>query len=149
MADRPACSPSPHLMRIANRLRQLHVLRLSVVRFGIVALVGEALYFFLYALFLSLTGNTATTLALAGGLCIVVNAYSHSRITFRVEFSWGLLMGYLLIQLLGFALAFLLGLALEKAGASQLLIAFATYAIWASLSYLLTRLLYRTKRPTC
>ncbi len=136
-------------MPIANRLRRLRPLRLSVVRFGIVALVGEALYFVLYALLLSLTGNTASTLALAGGICILVNAYSHSRITFRVEFSWGLLMGYLQIQLLGFALAFVVGLVLENAGSGQWLIAFATYAVWASLSYLLTRILYRSKRPSC
>ena len=132
------------------RLRQIPFLRFTVVRFGIVALLGEGLYFLLYGLFLTLTGSTSSTLALAGGLCILVNAYSHSRITFRVRFGKRLLLGYMQIQLFGFALAFFSGLALEQAGAGKWWIALITYALWSTASFILTRMLYRTQgdRPT-
>ncbi|KEF40733.1 MAG: hypothetical protein ER33_15445 [Cyanobium sp. CACIAM 14] len=130
-------------MILVNRLRRWPLLRLTVVRFGIVALAGEALYFLLYGAILTLTGSTSATLALAGGICIVVNAYSHSRVTFRVPFGRRLLLGYLQIQVLGFVLAFLFGLALERAGTGKWLIALLTYTLWSLLSFVLTRLLYR------
>jgi len=128
------------------RLRRVPLLRFTLVRFGIVGLLGEALYFLLYGLFISLTGSTSSTLALAGGICILVNAYSHSRITFRVRFSGRLLLGYVQIQILGFGLAFLSGLALERAGTGKWLIALITYLLWSVASFLLTRLLFSDKR---
>jgi putative flippase GtrA len=129
-----------------SRLRRVPLLRFTLVRFGIVGLLGEALYFLLYGLFISLTGSTSSTLALAGGICILVNAYSHSRITFRVRFSGRLLLGYVQIQILGFGLAFLSGLALERAGTGKWLIALITYLLWSVASFLLTRLLFSDKR---
>lgn len=121
-----------------------HLLRLTVVRFGLVALFGEALYFLLYGLLLSLTDSTSITLAIAGGACILINAYIHSCVTFRVKFSWKLLFGYLQIQLVGFVLAFFIGLALERAGTDKWLIALITYAFWAGLSFILTKIVYRS-----
>ena len=137
-------------MTRAPRLDQIPFLRFTVVRFGLVALLGEGLYFLLYGLFLSLTGSTASTLALAGGLCMLVNAYSHSRLTFRVRFSKRLLLGYMQIQLFGFALAFLGGLTLEQAGTGKWWIALITYGLWSTASFILTRVLYRSQgeRPT-
>lgn len=120
------------------------LLRFTVVRFGLVALFGEALYFILYGILLSLTDSTSMTLAIAGGICILVNAYIHSRVTFRVKFSWKLLLGYLQIQLVGFVVAFFIGLALERMGTNKWLIALITYIFWAGLSFLLTRILYRS-----
>lgn len=124
----------------------LPLLRFTLVRFGIVGLLGELLYFLLYAVFFSLTSNTAITLALAGGICILVNAYSHSRITFRVRFSRRLMLGYLQIQFLGFGIAFLSGMALEKLGTGKWLIALITYTLWTASSYFLTSSLYKTER---
>lgn len=137
-------------MNRVSRLRKSPLLRFTVVRFGIVALLGEGLYFLLYGLFLTLTGSTSFTLALAGGLCIFVNAYSHSRLTFQVRFSKRLLLGYMQIQLFGFGLAFFSGLALEQAGTGKWWIALVTYALWSTASFILTRVLYRTQgdRPT-
>ena len=120
-----------------------NLLRFTVVRFGLVALFGEAFYFILYGIFLSITNSTTLTLAIAGGICILVNAYIHSCVTFRVKFSRRLLLGYLLIQLLGYILAFFIGLGLEKAGTDKWMIAFITYVIWAGLSFLLTKIIYR------
>jgi putative flippase GtrA len=130
-------------MNLPEQRRPLPLLRFTVVRFGIVGLLGELLYLLLYAIFISLTNHTASTLALAGGICILVNSYSHSRITFRVKFGWKLMLGYLQIQLLGFGLAFISGLALEKFGASKWLIALLTYTLWTMTSYFLTSTLYR------
>jgi putative flippase GtrA len=116
--------------------------RFTVVRFGFVALLGEAFYFLLYGLVLTLTNSTSATLAIAGGICLLLNAYIHSRVTFRVRFSRKLLIGYLLIQLIGFILSFIVGLALEKSGTDKWVIAFVTYAIWAAISFLLTKIVY-------
>jgi putative flippase GtrA len=129
-------------MKRFSQLRRFPLLRFTLVRFGIVGLLGEGLYFLLYGLFINLTGSTSSSLAMAGGICILVNAYSHSRITFRVRFSGRLLLGYVQIQILGFGLAFLSGLALENAGAGKWLIALITYLLWSVASFLLTRLLY-------
>jgi hypothetical protein len=129
-------------MKRSKFATSLPVFRFTVVRFGFVALLGEAFYFVLYGVLLKLTSSTSTTLAIAGGICLLVNAYIHSRITFRVKFSWKLLIGYLLIQLFGFVIAFLAGLALEEAGSGKWSIALITYAIWAGISFLLTRLVY-------
>ena len=43
-----------------SRLRRVPLLRFTLVRFGIVGLLGEALYFLLYGLFISLTGSTSS-----------------------------------------------------------------------------------------
>jgi putative flippase GtrA len=137
-------------MNRVPRMQKIPLLRFTVVRFGIVALLGEGLYFLLYGLFLTITGSTSSTLAIAGGICILVNAYSHSRLTFRVPFSKRLLLGYMQIQLFGFGLAFFSGLALEQAGTGKWWIALVTYALWSTASFILTRVLYRTQgnRPT-
>jgi hypothetical protein len=124
----------------------LSVLRLTFIRFGIVALLGEVIYFILYGLVLKITDQTAISLALAGGFCILLNSYTHSQITFRVNFTWRLLFGYLQIQFLGFAIAFLLGLLLDKIGADKWVIALLTYAIWAAISFFLTKTLYQSER---
>lgn len=121
------------------------VLRLSAVRFGLVSLAGETLYFILYGIVYHFTRNNSAALAFSGGLCIAFNSYVHARFTFRIRFSWGLLCNYLLIQLIGFGFAFIVGLALEQAKAKAWHIAFFTYVIWAGLSFLLTRAVYRTK----
>jgi hypothetical protein len=122
------------------------VLRLSAVRFGLVSLAGETLYFILYGLVYNFTKNNMAALAISGGLCIAFNSYVHARFTFRIRFNWGLLCSYLFIQLIGFAFAFIVGLALEQAKAEAWLIALLTYVIWAGLSFLLTRAAYRTKK---
>jgi putative flippase GtrA len=122
--------------------------RLLIVRFGLVSLANEGLYFILYWLFLRLTGNTITTLAIAGSICILVNAYTHARITFRVRLHWRLLLGYIQIQLIGFSLSFLAGMLAKNAGVSDLLIAFLTYTLWALCSFLLTRRLFHGPQPS-
>jgi putative flippase GtrA len=117
--------------------------RLTVVRFGLVSLANEGLYFILYWLALKLTGNTTITLAIAGAICIVANAYTHAKITFRVRFHWRLLLGYLKIQLFCFSLSFVVGMLAKKAGAAEFLIALLTYTFWALCSYFLSRSLFQ------
>jgi putative flippase GtrA len=127
-----------HLNYTGSRLA-----RLTVVRFGLVSLANEGLYFVLYWLAYRLTQNTTSTLALAGAICILVNGYTHARITFQVRFHWRLLLGYLLIQLFCFALSFAVGMIAKSAGASEFLIAFLTYTFWALCSYILSRRLFQ------
>jgi putative flippase GtrA len=128
-----------YLKRVGSKLS-----RLTVVRFGLVSLANEALYFILYWLAYQHTRDTTATLAIAGVICILVNGYSHARITFQVRFHWRLLLGYLQIQLVGFALSFLIGILAKRAGAPEVLIAFLTYTFWALCSFFLTRRLFRS-----
>lgn len=121
-------------------------LRFTAVRFGIVSLFGETLYFILYGLVLKASNNNSSTaLAVSGGICIVVNSYTHSRVTFKVKFRWRLLIGYLMIQVLGFLIAYSIGVALERLDAGKWLIAIITYTLWAGISFVLTRTLYERK----
>jgi hypothetical protein len=125
--------------------RPVSLFRFTFVRFGVVALFGEGIYFLLYGFLIQLTNSTSKTLAIAGGICILLNAYIHSRITFAVNFTWRLLLGYLQIQLIGFGLAFVIGLILEAVHAGKWIIALVTYALWSCASYILTRVLYRAE----
>jgi putative flippase GtrA len=127
--------------RIAKRSSFLY--RYTIVRFGVVGLFSEALFFIIYGIVLSLSrSNTSLALGIAGGICILVNSYAHSRVTFRVRFGYRLLIGYFLIQLVGYATAFALGIALEKVNADSWIIAIVTYSVWTVLSFLLTRSLF-------
>ena len=116
--------------------RSLSPFRFTAIRFGIVSLFSEALYFILYGLVLSLSNNNSSmALAVAGGI----------RITFKVEFRWRLLLGYLMIQVVGFLISFLVGVALKRLDTGKWLIAIITYTLWAGISFLLTRILYQKK----
>jgi len=124
-------------------MKSSFLLRYTIVRFGVVGLLSEALFFIIYGIVLSLSrNNTSLALGIAGGICILVNSYAHSRVTFRVRFRYRLLIGYFLIQLVGYATAFALGIALEKKNMDSWLIAIITYTVWTVLSFLLTRSLF-------
>jgi putative flippase GtrA len=101
------------------------------------------LYFILYWLAFRLTQDTSATLAVAGAICILVNGYTHARITFQVRFHWRLLLGYLQIQLFCFALSFVVGMIAKRARAAEVVIAFLTYTFWALCSYILSRRLFQ------
>jgi len=121
-------------------------LQFTAIRFGLVSLFSEGLYFILYGLVLSMSNNDSSiALAVAGGICIVVNSYVHSRITFKVKFRWRLLLGYLLIQVVGFLISFPIGVALKRLDTGKWLIAIITYTLWAGISFVLTRVLYEKK----
>lgn len=129
-----------------SQQRELFWSNLTIVRFSIVALFGEAFYFLLYWIVLSLTQSTSKTLAIAGGICVILNAYIHSRVTFRVAFNRKLLFGYILIQLLGYLVAMICGIAMDYVHANKWLIALATYLIWATMSYVLSKKLYTSEK---
>ncbi len=127
---------------ILRRLRR--PLQHQLVRFLLVGGCGELLYLALFAL-VSLAGGSATAaVAIAGAICLVLNAVLHARYSFRVPFRLALLGRYALIQL------GCLGLSLAAAGALQRLafnraaIALITMVLWAASSFLLTRLSYRS-----
>jgi putative flippase GtrA len=132
-------------MNLGSQLRFFPLNRFTFIRFGLVSLFGEAIYFLLYGVVLYLSSSTSTSLAIAGGLCVLLNAYNHSRVTFRVQFTRNLFFGYFLIQLLGFGIAFLIGLVLDGFGTNKWVIALVTYGCWAIVSYLLSKLLYRSE----
>jgi putative flippase GtrA len=132
-------------MNLGSQLRFFPLNRFTFIRFGLVSLFGEAIYFLLYGLVLYFSSSTSISLAIAGGICVLLNAYGHSRVTFRVRFTKILLFGYLLIQILGFGIAFLIGLVLDGFGTNKWVIALVTYACWAIVSYLLSKILYRSE----
>lgn len=132
-------------MTNAFRRRSLPFIRFTFIRFGLVTLFGEAIYFIFYGLVLNFTTSTVISLAIAGGICILLNSFNHSRVTFRVKFTRRLFIGYLQIQLFGFVIAFLIGLLLDEIGANKWVISLVTYALWAIISYVLTRILYQSR----
>ena len=115
----------------------------QLVRFVLVGGCGELLYLALFAL-VSLAGGSATaSVAIAGGISLVLNAVLHARYSFRVPFRLALLGRYAAIQLgcLGLSLAAAWGL--QRLGTDRLAIALITMVLWAATSFVLTRLSYR------
>jgi putative flippase GtrA len=125
---------------------QRHLQRLlqnQLVRFVLVGGCGELLYLALFAL-VSLAGGSATaSVAIAGGISLVLNAVLHARYSFRVPFRLALLGRYAAIQLgcLGLSLAAAWGL--QRLGMDRLAIALITMVLWAATSFVLTSLSYR------
>ncbi len=119
----------------------------SAVRFLLVGGCGELLYLLVFWA-MTRTGATAVqSIAVAGGLCLVVNAVLHARISFRVRFRWPLLVAYLGVQLIGLPLGLLVGWGLERLAVPPLWIALVSMAVWSVTSFLLTRRTYRRAGP--
>lgn len=126
-----------------SRRRFISLFKFTLLRYSLVSLAGECLYFILYGIFWAFTKNTSQTLAMSGGICVIFNAYVHSKLTFNVTFSRKLLFGYTLIQLFGYLVAMVLGIAMDSVRAENWLIALVTYIVWAIISYTFTKRLYR------
>jgi putative flippase GtrA len=119
------------------------LLRSALFRFGLVGLISEVLFFIIYGIILSVSSNnTSLALAIAGVVCIVINSYAHSRVTFRVRFHFRLLVGYLVIQLTGYAVAYAIGIELERLRIDSWIIAIIAYSVWTALSFILTQTLF-------
>jgi putative flippase GtrA len=116
---------------------------MSGIRFLLVGACGEVVYLALYALASRAGLGTLAAISLAGGVCLLLNAYLHARISFRVRYRWSLLRDYLAVQLLCLALALGVGALLERQGTAQSLIAVATLVLWGGTSFLLTRWRFR------
>ncbi len=130
------------MKRALRRLRR--PLQHQLVRFLLVGGCGELLYLALFALVSQAGGSATAAVAVAGAICLVLNAVLHARYSFRVPFRLALLGRYAAIQLI------CLGLSLAAAGGLQHLaidrfaIALITLVQWAATSFLLTRLSYRS-----
>lgn len=125
-------------------LRQLkRPFRLEAVRFFVVGGFGELLYLGLFALVNVAGGSSLVAVAVAGGVCLLVNAVLHARFSFRVRFHRGLLARYAAIQLLGFVVSLAAARVLQELGMGAPVIAVATVLLWAGTSYGLTRRSYR------
>ena len=116
---------------------------MSGLRYLLVGALGEVIYLALYAIATQGGLSTLAAITLAGGVCLVLNAYLHARISFRVRYHWSLLRDYLAVQLLCLALALGAGALLERLGTSQSLIALVTLVLWGGTSFLLTRWRFR------
>jgi len=112
----------------------------SLFRFLLVGGFGELLYLGLYALFWQLGGHNAPlAIGLSGGLCVVVNAVLHARVSFRVAMSGALLLAYGAIQLLCLGLSMALGFLLQGLGLPGPWIGVLSGIAWSATSFLLTR----------
>lgn len=116
----------------------------SLPRFLLVGALGELLYLALYALGWQLTGQATLAIALAGGLCLLVNAVLHARISFRVRFRRALLARYVAVQ--GFCLVLSLGLGglLQAVGVGAAAVGLISLVAWSGCSFLLTRVAFRS-----
>jgi len=112
----------------------------SLFRFMLVGGFGELLYLGLYALFWQLGGHNAPlAIGLSGGICVVVNAVMHARVSFRVAMSGALLLAYGAIQLLCLGLSMALGHLLQGLGLPGPWIGVLSGIAWSATSFLLTR----------
>jgi len=115
----------------------------SLPRFLVVGALGELLYLGLYALGWRLTGQVTTAILLAGGLCLLVNAILHCRVSFRVPFRSGLLLRYGMIQAFCLAVTVLMSQGLQRLGMGATGVGLSSLVIWSGCSFLLTRATFR------
>jgi putative flippase GtrA len=115
----------------------------SLLRFLLVGGSGELLYLALFALAVRSGLSSLVAISLAGGICLVINALLHARISFRVRFSRSLLASYGAIQLLCLAVSLGAGALLERLGATATVVGVVTMVLWAGLSFVLTKTTYR------
>lgn len=127
--------------------RRLNWLNHSLVRFVLVGGVGELLYLGLFALAVRTGAAPLLAILIAGGICLLLNAVLHARISFRVAFRWRLLLDYLLIQALCLLLTLGLGWLLERRATPAMGVAIASLLLWSGLSFGLTRWRYRRPSP--
>ena len=111
----------------------------SLLRFVVVGVFGEILYLLLFALAIRAGLNSLVALAIAGGICLVLNAVLHASISFRVRFRMSLLFEYLLIQLFCLLLSLAFGWMLQWLKTPSLGIGVTTLLLWSGTSFLLTR----------
>lgn len=133
------------LWRLRDRLLRLDP---SLARFVLVGALGEGLYLLLFALASRAGLGSLQAITIAGGICLVLNAVLHARISFRVRFRWPLLLEYLLIQLLCLLLALGLGWVLERLRWPTLGVGLATLLLWSGTSFLLTRWRFQRSPPS-
>jgi putative flippase GtrA len=126
-------------------LRQLRrLLQHQLVRFVLVGGCGELLYLALFALVSWLGGSATASVAIAGGISLVLNAVLHARYSFRVPFRLALLGRYATIQMVCLGLSLASAWALQRLGIDRVGIALITLLLWAGTSFVLTRLSYRS-----
>ncbi len=115
-----------------------------LVRFLLVGGCGELLYLALFSL-VSLAGGSATSaVAFAGAISLMLNAVLHARYSFRVPFRLALLGRYAAIQVFCLGLSLTVAWALQPLGMGRFAIALITMMLWASTSFVLTHLSYRS-----
>jgi putative flippase GtrA len=118
----------------------------SLLRYLLVGGSGELLYLGLFALGVAAGMTNQLAISLAGGICLVFNAVLHARVSFRVRFSVSLFLRYTAIQALGFLVSLQSAAMLErmpKPFSSPIVVGPVSYAVWAGLSFWLTRAIYR------
>lgn len=91
---------------------------------------------------------TLVAITVAGGICLLLNAVLHARISFRVRFQRQLLLHYLLIQAACLLLALGLGWILKRQESPEVLVGLATMLLWSSISFLLTRWSFQRARTS-
>jgi len=122
---------------------QRRLLRHSLLRFILVGGLGEGLYLLLYSLAVRAGSSSLIAISLAGSTCLVLNAFLHARISFRLDFRWRMLGEYASIQTFCLILVLILGWLLDNRGVSTAAVGLASLLVWSSLSFLLTRFCYR------
>jgi putative flippase GtrA len=122
---------------------QRRLFQYSLLRFILVGGLGEGLYLLLYSLAVRAGSSSLIAISVAGSTCLVVNAFLHARISFRLDFRWRMLAGYALIQGFCLILTLTLGWILDNRGASTAGVGLASLLFWSCLSFLLTRFFYR------
>ena len=112
-------------------------------RFVAVGALGEMLYLMMFFAASKQGFAPGQAVAMAGGLCMLINAELHARFSFRSRNSLGKTLRYAGIQTVCLVVSALLAQLLGVLGSGSWLIGLATAASWALLSFLLTRRLHQ------
>jgi putative flippase GtrA len=112
-------------------------------RFVVVGALGEISYLILFISASHQGMSPGQAVAIAGMICILINAELHARFSFRSRNSLGKMLGYAGIQLICLLLSALLAQLLGTLGNDKWLIGLTTSISWTSASFVMTRRLHK------
>jgi putative flippase GtrA len=112
-------------------------------RFVVVGALGEITYLILFLSASQQGTSPGQAVAIAGSICILINAELHARFSFRSRNSLGKMLGYAGIQLICLLLSALLAQLLGALGNDNWLIGLTTSISWTLVSFVMTRRLHK------
>ncbi|WP_414153588.1 GtrA family protein [Prochlorococcus sp. MIT 1341] len=129
-----------HLLTLSliQRIKSIFI-RYSFFRFILVGLGGEVVYLFLYTLILLQGQPAKNAVFLAGLLGVLLNSFTHSKITFKVKYSRKIIVLYSLVQIICLISVTLLASILQYLAFHPFIIGIITMILWAVLSFFLIR----------
>jgi len=113
------------------------------IRFVVIGGLGELLYLGLFSFMLHWGLVPSLAVAAAGSICLAMNAYLHTRVSFRVPFRRSLLASYAAVQAACLAIAVTTSQLLGMLKVNGMAIGVISTLAWMLSSFILTRYSYQ------